>query len=52
MHANVNVKLHVGKEEHNIPHTAVTQQGNNMALILFLRNFLKLLKTNGKKSGD
>jgi hypothetical protein len=36
MHANVIVKLQVGKEDHNILRTPVGQQhGNNMVPILF-----------------
>jgi hypothetical protein len=36
MHTDMNVKLQIGKEEHDIPYTVGVQQGDNMAPILFL----------------
>ena len=48
------VKLQVGKENMYIPYTIGVQQGNNMALVLFvflMQAFAETLEKNGKQNG-
>jgi hypothetical protein len=52
MYTDVNVKLQIGKEEHDMPYTVGVQQGDNMAPILFLfvmQAFSKTLEEKWEK---